>query len=89
MGVAKRAADLAQKGVVLGLMSVFGYQVYQIGRNVSENKVESKYMKTKTFDKIQEQIREEEKFKNDIDKIPDRYDSDDDSYLKKVPKLYK
>ena len=89
MGVFNQAANLAQRGVVLGLVSFFGYQVYQIGRNVSENKVESKYMETKTFDKIQEKIREEEKFKNDIDKIPDRYDADDDSYLKKVPKLNK
>jgi hypothetical protein len=34
MGVLNKAADLAQKASVLGLMSLLGFQVYQIGVNV-------------------------------------------------------
>lgn len=82
-----RLADVAQKGAVLGLMSMFGYQVYQIADKTYEKKIESKYMHTKMFDKINEKVEEEERNKGGIDKIPDRYDPDDNSYLKKVPKL--
>jgi predicted negative regulator of RcsB-dependent stress response len=89
MGILNRAADLGQKGAVLGLMSLFGYQVYQIAYNVSEKTVDSKYQHTAMFKKISEKVDEESKLNIGIDNIPDRYDADDNSYLKKVPDLHK
>ena len=86
MGVLNKAADLAQKGTVLGLMSLFGFQVYQIGVNVMEKR-EVKNDHVEMMSKINEKVEEESRYKNSIDKIPDRYDPDDDSYLKNVPKL--
>lgn len=87
----QRAADVAQKGAVLGLMSLFGFQVYQIGANLYETKWSNVGMKTNEHTefmaKISEKVEEESRFKDSIDKIPDRYDRDDDSYLKNVPKL--
>lgn len=89
----QRAADVAQKGAVLGLMSLFGFQVYQIGANLYETKWSTVGMKKPSNEhaefmaKISEKVEEESRFKDSIDKIPDRYDRDDDSYLKNVPKL--
>jgi len=87
MRALQKAADVVQKGAVVGLMSLFGYQVYQIGRNLSENKVEHKYQNTKIMDKINEKVAEEDRKKGGIDTIPDRYDPEDDSYKKNLPKL--
>jgi hypothetical protein len=91
MGVLNKAADVVQKASVVGLLSLFGYQVYQIGNKVTDHsktrKTEPKNDHLEIMKKIGETIEDESKFKNSIDKIPDRYDADDDSYLKKVPKL--
>lgn len=87
MGGMQRALDLAQKGAVVGLLSLFGYQVYQIQQNVAEWNVDNKYMHTNTFEKIKEKVDEESQMKDRIDIVPDRYDPEDSSYLKKVPKL--
>lgn len=93
MSALTKAADFFQKGAVLGLGSLLGYQVYQIGYNVIEKLGESKNqhpVKDKHADimkKINEKVEEESHQKDSIDKIPDRYDPDDNSYLKKVPKL--
>lgn len=82
-----RVADVAHKGSVLGLMSLLGYQLYQTGRNVSEARVDNKYQYTKIFKKIDEKVKEEEHDKHNFNSIPDRYEADDNSYLKKVPNL--
>eukprot|EP00980_Cylindrotheca_fusiformis_P009698 scaffold2142_cov190-Cylindrotheca_fusiformis.AAC.7 len=82
-----RVADVAHKGGVLGIMSLLGYQVYQTGRNVIDFKVDNKYQHTKIFKKINEKVKEEEQGKQSFDSIPDRYEADDNSYLKKVPNL--
>ena len=87
MGVLNKAADLAQKGSVLGLMSLLGFQVYQIGVNVVEKRDQNRNEHAEFIAKINEKVEEDSKYKNSIDKIPDRYDPDDDSYLKNVPKL--
>lgn len=88
MGIANKAADVFQKGAVLGLGSLLGFQVYQIGYNVTEKLVGvPKNKHADIMKKINEKVEEESKDKNSIDKIPDRYDPDDNSYLKKVPKL--
>lgn len=87
MGVLNRVADLAQKGTVVGLMSLLGYQVYQIGQNVASESTPTKYHKMDTMGKIKEKVAEDAMHKNSIDRIPDRYDPDDNSYLKRVPNL--
>ncbi len=89
MSILHKAADLAQKGAVLGLMSLFGFQVYQIGANLLETKwsTVTNNDHAEFIAKISEKVEEESRFKNSIDKIPDRYDPDDDSYLKNVPKM--
>jgi len=87
MGILNKAADLAQKGTVLGLMSLFGFQVYQIGVNVIEKQAQNRGDHAEFIAKISEKVDEASKYKDSIDKIPDRYDPDDDSYLKNVPKL--
>jgi hypothetical protein len=87
MGVLNKAADLAQKASVLGLMSLLGFQVYQIGVNVVEKREQNRNEHAEFMAKISEKVEEESKYKNSIDKIPDRYDPDDNSYLKNVPTL--
>jgi predicted negative regulator of RcsB-dependent stress response len=82
-----RAADKAQIGCVLGLWSFLGYQVYQTGRNVMQAKVDNKYQHTKIFKKIDDKVKEAERDKQNFNSIPDRYEPDDNSYLKNVPNL--
>ena len=92
MTILARAADVAHKGSVFGLMTLLGYQVYQTGRNVMESRgggVENKYKHTDMFNKINDKVAEEGKDRNDFGNIADRYDKDDKSYLKKVPDLQK
>lgn len=89
MAILSRVADVAHKSSVFGLMTLLGYQVYQIGRNTMESRVDQKYMHTKVFKKIEEKVAEEEKDRNNFNKIADRYEKDDNSYLKKVPNLQK
>ncbi|KAL3945580.1 MAG: hypothetical protein SGBAC_000320 [Bacillariaceae sp.] len=85
-----RLANVAHKGGVFGLMTLLGFQVYQIGRNTMEySKVENKYLKTNIFKKIDEKVAEESKDRDNFNSIPDRYEKDDNSYLKKVPDLQK
>jgi hypothetical protein len=87
MSAFTRVADFVQKGAVLGLFSVFGFQVYQIGLQVSGWTLEpGKNQHEEILKKIAKKVDEESQ-PHQIDKIPDRYAPDDDSYLKKVPKL--
>lgn len=90
MSILTKAADLAHRATVLGLGSLLGYQIYQIGYNVTEKLNEPKVNSNQHADimkKISDKVAEESQDKDKIDKIPDRYDPDDNSYLKKVPKL--
>lgn len=89
MGVLNKVADLAQKGSVLGLASVLGYQVYQIGTKATQHygELKNQHQHADIMKKINEKVEEEAQDKDSIDNIPDRYDPDDSSYLKKVPKL--
>ena len=87
MTVFKKIADVAQKGSVLGLMSLLGYQVYQIGRNVKESTIDTKYHHTDMFKKINDKVKEEGQDRGNYNSIPDRYEADDNSYLKNVPDL--
>jgi len=65
----------------LGLVSFFGYQVYQIGKNVLSGKVESPYLHSTYFKDVEEKVKEEYRKDNLIDKR-DWYQAEDDSYLK-------
>lgn len=76
-----RAADVAQRGVVLGLLSVFGFQLYQLGANVYSGRVDSPYMHSTYFDDVKKKVEEEYTKDNLIDKR-DWYQAEDDSYLK-------
>lgn len=86
MGIFSQAANVVQKGTVLGLMSLFGYQIYQIGYNVMQDRA-SDDSHARIMAKISKQVEEESKFQKSIDKIPDRYDREDNSYLERVPNL--
>jgi hypothetical protein len=89
MSPINRFADIFQKGAVLGLSTVFLWQVYQIGAMTYEHKFgENAANQHKIMlSKIAKAVEEDDKYKNDISKIPDRYDADDDSYKKRQPKL--
>jgi hypothetical protein len=87
MGVLNKALDLTQKGAVMGMLSVLGYQMYQIGYHVYDRHVENKYMHTQMFEKLSSKVEEESKLKDGIDQIPDRYDREDNTYLKRVPNM--
>jgi predicted negative regulator of RcsB-dependent stress response len=90
MSAFTRVADVVQKGAVLGLFSVFGWQVYQIGQQCTEysqqRRLEKNNQHAEIMKKINEKVQEESQ-PYSVDKIPDRYDRDDDSYLQKTPKL--
>ncbi|KAG7350305.1 hypothetical protein IV203_002248 [Nitzschia inconspicua] len=89
MSAFARIADIAQKGAVLGLFSVFAFQVYQINektREYSREQLRLRNEHAQIMAEINKKV-EEESQPYTIDKIPDRYDRDDDSYLKKTPKL--
>lgn len=89
MSAFARVADLAQKGAVLGLLSVFAYQVYQISEKTTEYSRDQRSLKNQHVEIMSaiKQKVEEESQPYTIDKIPDRYDKEDNSYLKKTPKL--
>lgn len=76
-----KAADFVHKGFVLGLASVFCFQVYQITRNSVAGKVDSPYMHSDYFEKVEKKVKEEYRKDNVVDSR-DWYQAEDDSYLK-------
>ena len=76
-----RVADLAQRGVVLGLVSIFGFQAYQIARNTSSGVHDHPVMHSTYFEDVTEKVKEEYQKDNRVDKR-DWYEEEDDSYLK-------
>lgn len=66
---------------MLGLVSVFAYQCYQIGSKALEGKVDSPYMHSTYFKDVEEKVKQEYRKDNVVDKR-DWYDAEDDSYLK-------
>lgn len=85
-GYLNKAADVVHKTAVLGLVSLFGFQLYQIGRNAyhgidhSQPHPQKEYVNT-----LREKVHEDYKKHDDISHR-DWYDKDDDSYLKNAPK---
>jgi hypothetical protein len=76
-----KAADFAQRGIVLGLFSFFGFQVYQIASMTIKGQVDSPYMKSTYFQEVDEKVKEEYRKDNIVDRR-DWYEAEDDSYLK-------
>lgn len=81
MSVFQRAADIAHRGVVLGLLSFFGFQAYQIAKFTLQGKVESPYLESTYFQEVNEKVKEEYRKDNIVDRR-DWYEADDNSYLK-------
>jgi hypothetical protein len=81
MSVFQKAADFAQRGVVLGLLSFFGFQAYQIAKFTIQGTIESPYMQSTYFKDIDAKVKEEYRKDNIVDRR-DWYEADDNSYLK-------
>lgn len=84
MSFATKAADFAQRTVVCGLLSFFGFQVYQIFTQARKGVVESPYLESTYFKDVENKVKEELEKQDIVDniKVRDMYPEDDDSYLK-------
>mmetsp|Transcript_9707 Transcript_9707/g.18581 ORF Transcript_9707/g.18581 Transcript_9707/m.18581 type:complete len:96 (-) Transcript_9707:45-332(-) len=76
-----KTADVLQRGAVLGLLSAFGFQCYQIVTKTWEGQVDSPHMHSTYLKDVEEKVREEYQNDNQIDKR-EWYQPDDDSHLK-------
>lgn len=82
-----RLADVAHRGAVLGLLSFFGFQAYQIAANVNSGRpLDSPYMKSTYRDDVRNKVEEEYRKDNIVDSRESRdwYDEDDESYKSKL-----
>lgn len=80
MSLFTKVADVAHKGTVLVLLSVVGFQLWQIGKNtIGSGKIDSPYTKSTYFQDIDEKVKEEYKKSDNINdsKARDWYQSDD------------
>lgn len=57
--ILSRAADFAHKGFVMGLVSVFGYQVYQIGSKTIAGQVSHETMDSTYFEEVEKKVKDE------------------------------
>jgi hypothetical protein len=76
--------DLAQRGVVIGLFSYFGFQVYQISSKVHENKIDNPHMHSTYFEDVKAKVEEEYRKGEFESNFAEFYQEDDgtDNYLK-------
>lgn len=81
MSLATRAADFVHRGIVVGLFSWFGFQVYQIGSQVTTGRLDSPYMHSTYFKDVEKKVKEEYAKENRVDQR-DWYPAEDNSYLK-------
>jgi hypothetical protein len=83
MSFATKAADFAQRTAVLGLLSYFGFHVYQIFKFTRKGVVDSPYMQSTYFKDVEDKVKEELAKQDTVDNIKQRdmYQEDDDSYL--------
>jgi hypothetical protein len=84
MSFATKAADFAQRTVVCGLLSFFGFQVYQIFTQARRGVVDSPYLESTYFKDVENKVKEELEKQDTVHsaKMRDMYQEDDDSYLK-------
>lgn len=83
MSLFTKVADVAHKGAVLGLMSVFVFQVWQIGKNtIGSGRVDAPRQRNTFFQELDEKIKEEYKKDNEISdsKARDLYQDGDTSF---------
>mmetsp|Transcript_10239 Transcript_10239/g.15721 ORF Transcript_10239/g.15721 Transcript_10239/m.15721 type:complete len:96 (-) Transcript_10239:252-539(-) len=85
MSLFHRAADLAHKGAVCGLLSVFGFQVWQIGKNVYQGMNYDNHPQKAYIEALRDAADEDYKNYHKTDHR-DWYDKDDNSYLDNAPK---
>jgi len=81
-GTFRRAADLAHKGVVTGLLSFLGFQVCQVGVNVYHGRSQTPYTESTYFKDVDEKVKDEYKKRDNQINKRDWYEADDQSYLK-------
>ena len=62
-----KAADFAHRATIVGLLSFFGFQIYQVGKFVYERQVDSPYMHSTYQQDVAEKVKEEYKEDNVID----------------------
>jgi hypothetical protein len=79
-----RVADGLHKTAVVGLLSFFGYQGYQIGSKVLEGKVDSPYMHSTYREDVNAKIKQEYRERDNVIDQRDWYQKEDNSYLKDV-----
>ena len=91
MGYFQKAADVAHKGALFGLASVFCFQLYQLTTKAYKG-LDSNNSRSPTYNPTTEYVQEirqksEEEYKN-YWKTDHRdwYDKDDNSHLKNAPK---
>jgi hypothetical protein len=86
MGFAQKAADLAHKGVVFGLGSLFLFQVYQVGTNAYHGVDGKKEHPQESY--LQTLKQKADEAYSTYYKVDHRdwYDKDDQSYLKDAPR---
>ena len=80
-----KVANIAQKTVVLGAVSMVGYHCYQIASNVTQG-MQNKPQESTYFEEVQKKVDEEYDTKYGKTDKRDWYDKDDQSYLKDVPR---
>jgi hypothetical protein len=76
-----------QRGAVLGLLSFFGFQVYQIGAAVYTGRVDSPYMQSTYRQQVEEKVKEEYTTKDNVIDKRDWYQKEDDSYLVSLSRM--
>jgi len=85
MSILHKAADVLHKSAVLGLISVFGFQAYQIGRNLYHGMDYENHPQKQYIEQLRDKAEEDYKNYHRTDHR-DWYDKDDNSYLDNVPK---
>lgn len=80
MSFINRLADVAHRGIVLGLLSLTAFQGYQIVKNLREP-IDSPYQQSTYFKDVEQKVKEEYRKEGHVDKR-DWYQAEDQSYLK-------
>lgn len=83
--IASKVLSVAQKGFVLGSLSMVGYHCYQITQNVRVG-VQHKTMDSTYFEEVQKTVDKEYDTKYGKTDKRDWYDKEDQSFLKDVPR---
>ena len=78
----QQAADVAHRVVIFGLVSFFGFQVYQIARNTREGLQDHPLMHSTYHEDVAKAVREDNKKDHTIVNERDWYDDDDDTFEK-------